>query len=83
MTDREIKRVGHAWLVPRKQLPGECRLIPKTRQERDIDIDGLAGLAPALERQAADNLESPSTRPAAILEIGGGAIDLKHGRVPS
>jgi hypothetical protein len=67
----------------RQNRPNERLLGPETREQGQVDIDCLAGIAPTLQRKAADQAESPALAIAATLEFLGCAIDLKHVRAPS
>jgi hypothetical protein len=54
--------------------------VSDTGQQRGIDVDRLARLAPALKGDAADEAEPPPVDDAERLEIRGRADDFVHGR---
>lgn len=55
----------------------------ESRQESKVDVNGLARLAPALERQSPYETELPALSLANRLKLGGSLDDFSHGQPPS
>lgn len=64
----------------RHQGRDESIFAAKPRQQRQVDVDGLAGFAPALNGETADETEPPVFALADRLELGRRANHLVHGR---
>jgi hypothetical protein len=75
----ERPRVRDAGLEVVEERRDEWFFGPEPREERQIDIDGLAGLAPPLKRDAADEAKAPPARLATSLQRRRGTQDLKNG----
>ena len=58
----------------------ESRLVVEARQEGEVDVNRLARLTPALDREAAGEAEPPPLGHADRLELGRRADDLVHRR---
>ena len=58
----------------------ESRLVVEARQEGEVDVNRLARLTPALDREVADEAEPPPLGHADRLELGRRADDLVHRR---
>lgn len=58
----------------------EVFLAGKPGQEREVDVHGFARLAPALDRESADETVAPPVRLADGLEVGGRPDQAVHRR---
>jgi len=64
-------------------LLNEGLLAAKAGQQREIHVDGLARLAPALQGRPADEPETPLLRLTDGLKLSGGSDDFHHVPLPS
>jgi hypothetical protein len=65
--------------MPQQDLD-ETVLATEPGQQGQVHINGFTGLAPTLQREAADQAEPPAFVGAQALKLLGGSDDLKHGR---
>lgn len=76
----ELRRTIDARLEVPGQRRDEARFPVKAGDEREVDVDRLARLTPAQDREASDEAEPPPFGLAHRLQRGGRADDLVHAR---
>jgi hypothetical protein len=79
----ELRRVVDSSRVLQEQSLDEGVLSPETRHQRQVHVHGFARFAPTLNRQTADEAESPAFLLTQRLKLGGRPDELNHGDRPS
>lgn len=64
-----MPRIGHAALERREQLVDVPGLVAEARDEGALNVEGESRLAPALDRQAADETKAPGAGLEELLEV--------------
>ncbi len=79
MGEGEFGGLGNPRLEVAQQLADVGFLPAETGQQRQIDVNGLSRLAPALQSQSADEAELPALALANRLQFSGGLDNFIHG----